>query len=215
MEEIEDEIKEHFSEHQLKIEMIQIMQDELNDLSGANKPIEVKLFGPDQQRAPAPGRGGGRDAREEGQGPRHQGGQQPCLRGQPRPDGPGRRCTAADELGMQARRGRAPVARRCFQGQIATQVPESSLRITDVRVRYPDSIRFGTGRLRPPGYPLPAQSIDPVAGYEATRPASRRPGCDAACWDRRERCRCRAVATSSRSARRTSRRARTSSRPSS
>ena len=23
------------------------MQDELNDLSGANKPIEVKLFGPD------------------------------------------------------------------------------------------------------------------------------------------------------------------------
>ena len=47
MEEIEDEIKEHFGEHQLKFEMIQIMQDELNDLSGANKPVEVKLFGPD------------------------------------------------------------------------------------------------------------------------------------------------------------------------
>src|SRR5262249_25239521 len=50
MEEIEDEIKDTFSEHQLKIEMIQIMEDELNDLSGANKPIEVKLFGPDQAR---------------------------------------------------------------------------------------------------------------------------------------------------------------------
>jgi Cu/Ag efflux pump CusA len=47
MEEIEDEIKEHFSEHQMKFELIQIMQDELSDLSGANRPIEVKLFGPD------------------------------------------------------------------------------------------------------------------------------------------------------------------------
>ncbi len=46
-EEIEDEIKEHFAKHQLKIELIQIMQDELNDLSGQNKPIEIKLFGPD------------------------------------------------------------------------------------------------------------------------------------------------------------------------
>src|SRR5262249_22900584 len=48
--EVEDEIKETFSEHQLKIEIVPIMEDELNDLSGANKPIEVKLFGPDQAR---------------------------------------------------------------------------------------------------------------------------------------------------------------------
>src|SRR5207244_3537045 len=47
MEEIEDEIKENFAEHQLKFELVQVMQDELNDLSGANKPIEIKLFGPD------------------------------------------------------------------------------------------------------------------------------------------------------------------------
>src|SRR5262249_43851428 len=47
MDEIEDEIKDKFAEHQLKIELVQIMADELNDLSGANKPIEVKLFGPD------------------------------------------------------------------------------------------------------------------------------------------------------------------------
>ncbi|HEX3315753.1 MAG TPA: efflux RND transporter permease subunit, partial [Gemmataceae bacterium] len=46
MEEIEDEVKEHFSEHQLRFETIPIMEDELNDLSGANRPIEVKLFGP-------------------------------------------------------------------------------------------------------------------------------------------------------------------------
>ena len=47
MEEVEDEVKDHFAEHQLKIELVQIMQDELNDLSGASKPVEVKLFGPD------------------------------------------------------------------------------------------------------------------------------------------------------------------------
>src|SRR5262249_50286617 len=50
MEEIEDEIKDSFSEHQLKFELIQIMEDELNDLSGANKPVEVKLFGPDHRQ---------------------------------------------------------------------------------------------------------------------------------------------------------------------
>src|SRR5262249_18303344 len=49
MEEVEDEIKDNYAEHQLKIELIQIMADELSDLSGANKPIEIKLFGPDQK----------------------------------------------------------------------------------------------------------------------------------------------------------------------
>jgi multidrug efflux pump subunit AcrB len=33
-----------------------------------------------------------------------------------------------------------------FQGQIAAQVQESSARMTDVRVRYPDVLRFGDGR---------------------------------------------------------------------
>ena len=36
-----------------------------------------------------------------------------------------------------------------FLGQVATQVRESALRMTDVRVRYPDRLRFGTGRFRP------------------------------------------------------------------
>src|SRR5262249_12503294 len=50
MEEVEDEVKDAFAEHQLKIEVIQIMEDELNDLSGANKPVEVKLYGPDHRQ---------------------------------------------------------------------------------------------------------------------------------------------------------------------
>ncbi len=48
--EIEDELKDSYGENQLKFEIVQIMQDELNDLSGANKPIEVKIFGPDHNQ---------------------------------------------------------------------------------------------------------------------------------------------------------------------
>ncbi|MGH7226441.1 MAG: efflux RND transporter permease subunit, partial [Gemmataceae bacterium] len=45
--EIQEELEEKYTEHQFKIETIPIITDELNDLSGANKPVEVKLFGPD------------------------------------------------------------------------------------------------------------------------------------------------------------------------
>jgi multidrug efflux pump subunit AcrB len=36
-----------------------------------------------------------------------------------------------------------------YLGQVATQVRESAQRITDVRVRYPDVVRFGRGRFDP------------------------------------------------------------------
>src|SRR5262249_24178311 len=45
IEEVEDECKDNFAEHQLKIETVQIMQDDLSDLSGASKPVEIKVFG--------------------------------------------------------------------------------------------------------------------------------------------------------------------------
>ena len=37
MDEIEDEIKDNFHEHQFRVEMVQVMEDELNDLSGAQQ----------------------------------------------------------------------------------------------------------------------------------------------------------------------------------
>ncbi len=142
MEEVEDEIKDTFSENQLKIETVQIMEDELDDLSGANKPLEVKLFGPDQKQLRKLAEevaevleknGKGRGIREVNSNVRA---------GNPdlmiRLDG-----IYTDKLGMKP----DAVARQLkaiFQGQIATQVPESALRLTDVRVRYPDAIRFGT-----------------------------------------------------------------------
>jgi multidrug efflux pump subunit AcrB len=142
MEEVEDEVKDTFGEHQLKIELVQIMADELNDLSGINKPIEVKLFGPDQKQL--------RKLAEEVAETLEKKGKKRGIKevnsnvraGNPdlmiQLDG-----VYADKLGLKP----DAVARQLkaiFQGQIASQAPESSLRITDIRVRYPDSIRFGT-----------------------------------------------------------------------
>jgi multidrug efflux pump subunit AcrB len=147
MEEVEDEVKDNFAEHQLKIELIQIMADELGDLSGANKPIEVKLFGPDQKElrrlATDVGetlekKGKGRGIKEVNSNVREG---NPDLMLQIDP-------AKAERLGLKP----DAVARQLkaiFLGQTAAQVQESSAQISDVRVRYPDALRFGTGRFEP------------------------------------------------------------------
>jgi multidrug efflux pump subunit AcrB len=142
MDEVEGEIKDSYSEHQLKIETIQIMEDELNDLSGASKPIEVKIFGPDQRQLRKIAEDVGDILEKKGKGRGFVEVNSNVREGNPdlmiRLDG-----VLADKVGMKP----DTVARQLkaiFMGQIATQMPESSLRITDVRVRYPDTIRFGT-----------------------------------------------------------------------
>jgi multidrug efflux pump subunit AcrB len=141
MDEIEQEVKEHFSEHQLKIELIQIMQDELGDMSGANKPVEVKLFGPDytELRELAEKVGDMMEEQGKNRGIREvnsnvQGGN-PDLMIQV--DG-----VRATHMGLTAQEVERQL-RAMYQGQVATQVRESAVRITDVRVRYPDRLRFG------------------------------------------------------------------------
>ncbi|MBO0697470.1 MAG: efflux RND transporter permease subunit, partial [Zavarzinella sp.] len=141
MDEVEDEVKDTFSEHQFKIELIQIMEDELNDLSGASKPIEVKLFGPDQRQLRKMAEEIGETLETKGKGRGIKEVNTNVRAGNPdllvRLDG-----FYADKMGLKP----DAVVRQLkaiFQGQVATQVPESSLRMTDVRVRYPDSIRFG------------------------------------------------------------------------
>jgi multidrug efflux pump subunit AcrB len=142
MEEVEDEIKDNFAEHQLKVEMVQVMQDELDDLSGANKPIEVKLFGPDHKELRRLAdevvgemlekKGKGRGIKEVNTNVQ-----------EGNPD------LMIDVYGHQAARCGLTVdlierqLRAMFLGQVATQVRESSARITDVRVRYPNLERFG------------------------------------------------------------------------
>jgi multidrug efflux pump subunit AcrB len=142
MEEVEDEVKDTFGEHQLKFETVQIMADELNDLSGVNKPVEVKLFGPDHRQLRKIAADVGELLEKKGKGRGIKEVNSNVREGNPdlmiQLDG-----VYADKLGLKP----DAVARQLkaiFQGQMASQVPESSLRVTGVRVRYPDAIRFGS-----------------------------------------------------------------------
>jgi multidrug efflux pump subunit AcrB len=146
MEEVEDEVKEHFSEHQLKIEVIPIIQDELNDLSGSNRPIEVKLFGPDYSKLRPLAVEVAEKLEKNGKGRGIKEVNSNVYAGNPD--------LMVKVHGVWSTRGLSAqeVQRQLsamYLGQVATQVRESALRITDVRVRYPDSVRFGRGRFDP------------------------------------------------------------------
>ena len=142
MEEIEDEIKDNFAEHQLKVELVQVMQDELNDLSGASKPVEVKLFGPDHnelRRIADEVVGDMLEKKGKGRGIKE-------VNSNVHEGNPDLMIVVDDAVAVK--RGLTTDAierqlRAIFMGQVATQVRESAARITDVRVRYPNLDRFG------------------------------------------------------------------------
>jgi multidrug efflux pump subunit AcrB len=147
MEEIADAIGDQFAEHQLKTEMVQVMQDEMADLSGASRPIEVRLFGPDQRTLRQLAQDVADKLEAKGKGRGLQEVNSNVMQGNPdllvRVDE-----ERADRLGFKPETVKRQLA-TMYQGQIAAQAAESSLRITDVRVRYPDELRFGPGRFDP------------------------------------------------------------------
>ncbi len=146
--EIEEELEEKFTEHQLKIETVPIITDELNDLSGANKPVEVKLFGPDYHELDEL-------AEKVGKALKKLKDTNKSIHDIDEAVYAGNPDLGVKIDGVQASRfGIAPDAverqlNAMFFGQVATQVRESALRVTDVRVRYPDSYRFGKDRFDP------------------------------------------------------------------
>lgn len=142
MDEVGDKVKETFAEHQLFFETNQIMADELNDLSGANKPIEIKLFGADHRELRKIAEGVGEML--EKKRALHRGINE--VNANVRAGNPDMMIyvdtARAERLGLETEAIERQL-RAMFEGQMATEVPESSTRITGVRVRYPDDIRFG------------------------------------------------------------------------
>jgi multidrug efflux pump subunit AcrB len=144
MDEIEDQVKEQYAEHQFKIELVQVMADELSDLSGANKPIEVKVFGPDQKVLRGLAEQIGEMLEKKGKGRGIKEVNTNVFAGNPD-------LLVQLDTAKVERYGLKPdlVARQLramFLGQVSARAQESSVRLTDVRVRYPDKIRFGPGR---------------------------------------------------------------------
>jgi len=146
MDEVEDEAKEHFTGHQFKTDVIPIMKDELDDMAGANKAIEVKLFGPDYRVLRPLGEKVAELLAKKGRGRGFKDVNSNVYAGNPD--------LMVKVHGVWSTRGlnAQDVQRQLnamYLGQVATQVRESALRITDVRVRYPDSVRFGKGQFDP------------------------------------------------------------------
>jgi multidrug efflux pump subunit AcrB len=147
MEEIEDEVKSHFSEHQMRIELVQVMTDELNDLSALSDPIEVKFFGPDYKVLRQIAEEVGEMLEKKGKGRGIKEVNTNVYEGVPdlmvKVDG-----VKAANLGLTAAEVERQL-RAIFLGQEATKVRESALRITDVDVRYSHVHRFGQQRFDP------------------------------------------------------------------
>jgi multidrug efflux pump subunit AcrB len=148
MDEVEDEIKDKYGEHQLKFETVQIMEDELNDLSGASKPIEVKLFGPDHNVLRELAKSIGETLETKGK-KTHRGIKEVnthVFLGNPdlmiHVDGV---WSARGLTSQEVERQLTAI----YLGQVATQFQESDARILDVRVRYPDWARYGLDLTEP------------------------------------------------------------------
>src|SRR6185437_12836684 len=114
-----------------------------NDLSGSNRPIEVKLFGPDYGEL----RKLGEEVAEmmEKKNKEKNGGLKEITSnvyaGNPDLMIEVDKVRAAN-LGLPVEEVERQL-RAIYFGQIATQVRESAERMTDVRVRFPDRVRFG------------------------------------------------------------------------
>jgi CzcA family heavy metal efflux pump len=149
-EEIEEEIPE------LETEFVPLIQDQLNDLAGVDSPIEVKIFGPDfatlRELAEKVGK-----IVEEIHGTADMNAH--VFLGNPdiviRPDS-----VQTARVGLNAADVEAQLNAALY-GQVASTVPEQD-RMTKIRVRYPDRVRYdrdGLGLL-----PISLATATPSAG---------------------------------------------------
>jgi CzcA family heavy metal efflux pump len=134
-----------------KIELTALIRDQINDLSGFSKPLEVKVFGPDldQLRKLAKNIG---DVLEKGgvkEVNTHSDLENPDIIVRPN-----RLAVARAGLTEQDVKNQVNAA---LYGQVAATLPEKE-RITDIRVRAPDAVRFDPDRVERIPIALPQAS---------------------------------------------------------
>ena len=164
LEEIFDDLRRRLEEGvpELQTEFVPLVQDQINDLSGVARPIEVKVFGPDRERLRALAKQVGEQVEESGaeEVNTH------VYLGNP--DLVVHLNTAeASRVGLSVQDVEAQLSASLY-GQVATTLPEQD-RITRVRVRCPDRVRYDRQRLAhlPIALPVP-QNAAPATDAAAS-----------------------------------------------
>lgn len=162
--EIEDELTERLKETvpELKtIEIVPLIRDQINDLSGVDKPVEVKVFGPDLDQLRKLAAEVGRLVEQAGatEVNAHVQLENPDL------------VIRADSV-QTARVGLTPMdvetqINAALYGQLASTLPEED-RITNIRVRYPDAVRYDRNRLA--SLPISLAGAMPPAAASGSSP---------------------------------------------
>ncbi|MGO8751998.1 MAG: efflux RND transporter permease subunit [Thermoguttaceae bacterium] len=164
MDKLFDDLRKELAEKvpELKVEFVRLVQDQIDDLVGGIKPVEVKVFGPDpvklRELAAEVGKVVEASGAKDVDPHVHLG----------NPDIVVRRSAASaaraglSELDLENQLDAA------LYGQVASVLPEQD-RMTNIRVRYPDSVRMDPQRLSRLPIALPAAAKTSSA---AASPAS-------------------------------------------
>jgi len=170
MEDLRKKIEEQVPELEV-VEFVPLVRDQINDLSGVEAPVEVKVFGPDY----AVLRGIASRIGEALEGIRGVADLDPHVR-QGNPDVLVRAdSAAAKQAGLTAESIEAQLEAALY-GQVAFSLPEAD-RLTRVRVRYPDRVRSDLDRLADIPLATPGGGAVPlrqVARLEETRSLNER-----------------------------------------
>jgi CzcA family heavy metal efflux pump len=165
MEDLEKEIKGSVPELD-PLELVPLVRDQINDLSGVDKPIEIKIFGPDFNQIRELAEKAGEIAKKtpgvaEVKSNVELGNPDIVVR---------TKSAEAARLGLTQMDVEAQLNAALY-GQVATTLPEQD-RMTKIRVRYPDRVRYARkdlGKL-PVSYLAAAPAATPAPGASAAAP---------------------------------------------
>jgi len=159
LEEIFEHLREELDQRvpELQTELVPLIRDQLNDLNGVASPVEVKVFGPDQAElrrlaaevAEIVEAAGAEDVNS------HVTLGNPDLVVRPHSAQLARLGLSAQDVETQLH--------AALYGQVVSSLPQQD-RITEIRVRYPDPIRFDHRHLAELPILLPAATGAAVAG---------------------------------------------------
>ena len=167
MDEIFDAVREELEAEvpELETEFVPLVQDQIGDLAGVDQPIEVKVFGPDPARLRELAERVGKIAEEV---PGVVDVNTHVLLGNPdvmvRPESVQTSRVGLTEMDVETQLNAA------LYGQVASTIPEQD-RMTKIRVRYPDRVRYDRERLAQLPISL-ANATPPTGGRTTPTPAA-------------------------------------------